>query len=390
MSTKRAPPRRVVRSVTSTRSAVLAASLCLGIGAPVAADAGTPYYAFRNFLSNTNVSKVDAAAILNPSAAGMVLSLPWSTVQPTCDTFNFSSDANQILGFLAANLRRDQTIWPGIGGGSNAPACLAIFGIQTVTIRYSFQNKTHDPCLNYTMPLMSDPVYGIQYVAAVHAMLVALANIPVASGGTLADRVAGINLGAYEAVSSELQIPARGCSSGSIHQSAGQQVRLWVKAGYDGSQAITTYISILQAILTDPALPAGATVLQNTTGNDQWSFPQPHNAQAVLGPIIAAATQTWGNRFVISWDLVSEKGALPPAAIIAAAQSGTPVALEFNATAHGFKTSCGGILHNGKLDRITAKPACFHAMQPRNSAAIPTPLVLWQVEPADFEVPGFF
>jgi hypothetical protein len=105
---------------------------------------------------------------------------------------------------------------------------------------------------------------------------------------------------------------------------------------------------------------------------------------------LAAATKTWGSRFVISWDEVSGTGQLPRPTIIAAAQNGTPVALEFNSTAMGYTTSCRGIKANGGLDRITATPACFHAMQPRNEAAIPTPLVLWQVEPADFGVPGFF
>jgi hypothetical protein len=378
------------RTMRTARTSVLAASLYAGGGAPIAAGADTPYYPFKHFMTNTKVKGPLALSILHASSAGFVFSLSWSLVQPNCDSFTFSSDAKDVLGFLAANLRADQMIWPGIGGGSNAPACLANLGIPTAKIFYAFANETHDPCVKYAMPLMSDPAYGTLYVAANHAMLLALAGIPVASGGTLADRVAGIELGAYAAVSTELQIPARGCSAGSVHQSAAHQVHLWEAAGYQGSQAISTYAAILQGILTDPALPASARVLQDTTGGEGWSFPQFHDAQKVLGPILAASTQTWGNRFVISWNVVSGTGPLPPATIIAAAQRGTPVALEFNSTAVGFTTSCRGILANGKLDPITAKPACFHAMQPRNAAVIPSPLVLWQVEPADFAVRGFF
>jgi hypothetical protein len=374
----------------SIRNAVFAASLHVGAGGLAQAHTNPPYYPFRNFIVTTAVTRMTAAAIVNPSSAGLVFSLPWSIVQPNCGAFTFSTDGKDILGYLAANLRADQMIWPGIGGGTNAPACLTKFRIPTAKIWYSFGNNTNQPCVKFVMPLMSDPTYGRHYVAAVHAMLLALAEIPVASGGTLADRVAGIDLAAYAAVTSELEIPSRGCSEGSVHQSAAYQTHLWVEAGYQGSQAISTYAAILQAIFTDPALPPDAKMLQNTTGADGWSFPQPYDALKVLRPIFTAATLAWGNRYVISWNLVSDTGALPPATIVWAAESGVPVALEFNSTAVGSTTSCHGIRHNGRLDPITATPACFHAMQPRNRDAIPTPLVFWQVEPADFSVRGFF
>ena len=221
-------------------------------------------------------------------------------------------------------------------------------------------------------------------------MLLALARIPVASGGTLADRVAGINLSAYTAVSSELEIPSRACSVGSVNITEATQAALWAQAGYEGSQAITTYATILQSVMTDPALRNGAMILQNIVGGEKWSFPQPVGAGPVLAPILAAATAAWGDRYMISWNTVSELGELPPVVIIAEAQGGVPLALEFNATGTANTTSCGGIRPNGSMDPVTATPLCFQAMQLRNQAAVPSPVVMWQVPPADFGVPGFF
>ncbi|HTZ69887.1 MAG TPA: hypothetical protein VMB71_04475, partial [Acetobacteraceae bacterium] len=276
-------------------------------------------------------------------------------------------------------------------GGASSPSCLQGLGIPYVTLYYAFLNNTGDPCQLYSLPLMTSSIYAQRYIEAVHAMLAALAKIPVASGGTLASRVAGVTVAAYIVLTSEMRIPGMGCSVGDVNQTAAQQAALWATAGYTSADALSIYQTIIRGIASDEALPNDAVLLQNVMRGEKESFPQPVGATPVLQPLLAASNAALGTRFVVSWNMVSEFGALPPRDVITAASAGTPLALQFNATAQGV-TSCRGKLPNGHLDPIPATPACFQAMQPRNTAVIPQQsyLALWQVPPADFSVPGYF
>ena len=315
-------------------------------------------------------------------ASGVLIGLRWDALEPEPGRFDFAEMDREVAAALAARKK----ISIGINAAAMSPAWVAQSGARTFA--FAVARGPQRICSDWTLPLPWDAIYQRRYALMMSAVARHLKATP---GAFAAVRI--VKLSAIGRITSELRLPTG--VGPRIECGQGDATARWFAAGYTPDRLVAAWLSGAKAVATAfPEVLLAQDVLQN---NDLPRDAARGVTQDLKPRIFALGVATFGARFTVQWDGVSDTYPVADAPLLAK-RMGASIGWQMNML-RGFDGSgcdairrrgavlCGAADFTTMLDKGIVTGARYLEVWPEDAARHPAIVRAADARLAAFEPP---